>query len=195
MANFYSPSETVKNLYSLIITKLFYPRARLIRRPFYLRGNKKALNYGVGFTTGYRNRIEIFEEGKISVGNNCKFGDNVHIVCSKNVNFGEDCLLASNIFISDTNHGNMTEHPITPPDTRELSSKPISIGKSVWIGEGVCVLPGSEIGDGCILGAHSVVKGKIPPYTVVVGAPAKPVKQYCFESNQWKPYIKESENQ
>ncbi len=186
LAGFYSPSETVKNIYSLVLTKLFYPKARLIRRPFYLRGNKKGLVYSEGFTTGYRARFEIFGDGKILIGKNCKMGDNVHIAASKGVTFGEDCLLASNIYISDTNHGDGTESPLTPPDDRPLSSAPVKIGSCVWVGEGACILAGATVGDGCILGAHSVVKGEIPPYSVAVGAPARVVKTYNFETNLWE---------
>ena len=126
------------------------------------------------------------EHGKISTGKNCKFGDNVHVVCSNSISLGDDCLLASNIFISDTNHGDGNENPLTPPDKRSLSSNPVIIGNCVWIGEGVCILPGTVIGDGCTIGAHSVVKGNIPPHSIVVGAPAKAVKKYNFKTNTWE---------
>lgn len=186
----YSPSEFIKNCWSLLCTKLFFRPARLIRRPVYIRG-RKGMAFGEGFTTGYRCRFELFgwQDGvKLTLGKNCKLGDNVHIVASKQVTIGDDCLMASHIFISDTNHGGENDLPTTPPDSRELSSQPVSIGNCVWIGEGVCVLPGAKIGDGCIIGAHAVVKGEIPSYTVVVGAPAKPVKKYNFEKKMWERY-------
>lgn len=183
---YYSLSETVKNAYSLILTKLFLSPARLIRRPVYIRG-RKGMSFGPGFTTGYRCRFEMLgTEITLKIGKNCKIGDNVHIVASKQVTIGDDCLFASNIFISDTNHGTGEESPLTPPDSRPLNAKPVSIGKNVWLGEGVAVLPGAVIGDGCIIGAHCVVKGEIPPYTVAVGSPAKPVKRYNFETNTWE---------
>ena len=182
----YSFSELVKNAYSLALTKLFYPSARLIRRPVYIRG-KKGMAFGKGFTTGYRCRFEMMGQGvTLRLGENCKIGDNVHIVASRQVTIGDNCLFASHIFISDTNHGTGEENPMTPPDSRPLSSNPISIGSNVWLGEGVAVLPGAKIGDSCIIGAHAVVKGEIPPYTIAVGAPAKPVKKYNFETNIWE---------
>jgi len=184
----YSPSEFLKNCWSLFCTKLFYRPARLIRRPVYIRG-KKGLRFGCGFTTGYRCRIETFGDGKeptLVIGTNCKIGDQVHIVASERVTIGDDCLLASHIFISDTNHGDENSDPGIPPDSRPLTAAPVTIGSRVWIGEGVAVLPGAEIGDGCIIGAHAVVKGKIPAYTVAVGAPARAVKQYNFETGRWE---------
>lgn len=184
----YSFSELVKNAYSLALTKLFYPSARLIRRPVYIRG-KKGLSFGKGFTTGYRCRFEMMGEGiTLRLGENCKIGDNVHFVATKQVTVGDNCLFASHIFISDTNHGTGSDNPTTPPDNRPLTSNPVSIGSNVWLGEGVAVLPGAKIGDGCIIGAHAVVKGEIPPYTVAVGAPARPVKRYNFQSNIWERY-------
>lgn len=188
MAMAYSPSEFVKNCWSLLCTKLFYRPARLVRRPVYVRG-RKGMTFGAGFTTGYRCRFEMFDwqEGvKLTIGDNCKLGDNVHIVASGRVTIGDDCLLASHIFISDTNHGDGTEAPTTPPDSRPLSADPVSIGNCVWIGEGVAVLPGAKIGDGCIIGAHAVVKGEIPAYSVAVGAPAKVVKRYNFDTACWE---------
>lgn len=51
--------------------------------------------------------------------------------------------------------------------------KPISIGSNVFVGARAILLPGTEIGDDVIIGAGSVVKGKVPPKTVWVGAPAR----------------------
>ncbi len=177
--NVYSPSEMLKNAWSLVCTKLFFPGARLVRRPVYLRG-RKGFSYGKGLTTGYRCRVEIFspDRVKLRLGENCKMGDNVHIAASESVSVGNDCLFASNIFISDTNHGSVDSDPAIAPDARPLTAKPVRIGDRVWLGEGVCVLPGASIGDGCIIGAHSVVCGEIPPNCVAVGAPARVIKRY-----------------
>ena len=182
----YSPSEFVKTCWATLCTRIFFRPARLIRRPVYIRG-RKGMAFGPGFTTGYRCRFELMGEGiTLRLGKNCKIGDNVHIAASEQVTIGDDCLFASHIFISDTNHGTLQDDPATPPDSRPLTSQPVSIGKNVWLGEGVAVLPGAKIGDGCIVGAHAVVKGEIPPYTMAVGAPAKPVKQYNFEKHVWE---------
>lgn len=184
----YSPSEFIKNCWSLVVTKLCFRPARLIRRPVYIRG-RKGMCFGEGFTTGYRCRFELFQPDKkvtLQMGKNCKLGDQVHIVASESVIFGDDCLVASHVYISDTNHGNGAEDPMTPPDQWSLSAQPVSIGNRVWIGEGVAVLPGATIGDGCIIGAHAVVKGNIPAYSMAVGAPAKVVKKYNFDSASWE---------
>ena len=188
MTNAYSPSEFVKNCWSLLCTRLFYRPARLIRRPVYIRGGK-GMTFGSGFTTGYRCRLEIFnpQDGiKLTIGEHCKFGDQVHITATERVTMGDDCLLASHIFISDTNHGTGLEDPRTPPDSRPLTTSPVTIGNCVWIGEGAAILPGSSVGDGCIIGAHAVVKGVIPAYSVAAGAPARVIKRYNFETSAWE---------
>ena len=188
MTNAYSPSEFVKNCWSLLCTRLFYRPARLIRRPVYIRGGK-GMTFGPGFTTGYRCRLEIFnpQDGiKLTIGEHCKFGDQVHITATERVTMGNDCLLASHIFISDTNHGTGLEDPRTPPDSRPLTTSPVTIGNCVWIGEGAAILPGSSVGDGCIIGAHAVVKGVIPAYSVAAGAPARVIKRYNFETSAWE---------
>ena len=51
------------------------------------------------------------------------------------------------------------------------------IGNDVWIGQNVTFLPGVQVGDGCIIGANAVVASDIPPYSVVVGNPAKVIRK------------------
>lgn len=53
----------------------------------------------------------------------------------------------------------------------------MTIGKNVWLGNGVLVLPGSEIGDHTVVAAKSVVKSTLPPKVLAAGNPAKVVKQ------------------
>jgi acetyltransferase-like isoleucine patch superfamily enzyme len=57
------------------------------------------------------------------------------------------------------------------------SRGPVVIGNDVWIGHGATILSGVTIGDGAVIGAASVVTSDVPPYTVVAGAPAKPVRR------------------
>ncbi|WP_194191048.1 DapH/DapD/GlmU-related protein [Clostridium chrysemydis] len=195
MKNSYGISEILKNIFSLIYTKLCFKDARLIRRPVYVRG-KKFFSYGKGFTTGYNCRIEIFDTGlgnskKLIIGENCKIGDYVHIAAGENVIIGDNCLMASKIYISDINHGDYSgefeySSPTIPPDSRSLYTKPVKIGNNVWIGENACVLPGVMIGDGCIVGANSIVNKNIPNNSIVAGSPAEIIKKYNFELKKWE---------
>ena len=46
----------------------------------------------------------------------------------------------------------------------------------MWLGHGCTILSGANIGDGAIIGAKSVVRGRVPPYTIVMGNPAMIVR-------------------
>lgn len=67
---------------------------------------------------------------------------------------------------------------VYPPLLRPLYSKgQVVIGKNVWIGDKVTILPGVSIGDGSVIAANSVVTKSIPPYSIAAGIPAKIIKQ------------------
>lgn len=57
------------------------------------------------------------------------------------------------------------------------SDPPTVIGNDVWIGNGAIVLRGVNVGDGAVIGAGAVVTRDVEPYTIVVGAPARPLKK------------------
>ena len=198
--NMYGLGEILRNTISLFYTKIFYKGARLIRRPIFVRG-KKFLSYGEGFTTGYRCRLEMFDTGvgndkKLVIGSNCKIGDYVHIAVGESVTIGENCLMASKIYISDINHGDYSGNfeystPDTAPDHRKLYTRPVFIGKNVWIEENVCILQGVKIGDGRIVGANSIVNRDVPNNCIVGGASAKIIKEWDSEMGMWIKYYKD----
>ena len=51
------------------------------------------------------------------------------------------------------------------------------IGNDVWIGYEAIIMPGVKIGDGAIVGTRAVVTGDVPPYTIVGGIPARPIRK------------------
>ncbi len=53
----------------------------------------------------------------------------------------------------------------------------IVVGNDVWIGYEAVILAGVTIGDGAIIGARAVVTRDVPPYTIVGGVPAKPIRK------------------
>ncbi len=53
----------------------------------------------------------------------------------------------------------------------------ITVGNDVWIGYEAVILAGVTIGDGAVIGARAVVTKDVPPYTIVGGVPAKPIRR------------------
>ena len=186
----YSIGEFVGSCIYLAYTKVRFPGARLIRLPFYLRGGRRRMAYGHGLTLGYGCRFDLGGEGvTLKFGKNCKLNDRVHIVAHESVTIGDNVLMASNIFISDTSHGSFGENPSSPkeaPDDRILTTSPTTIGNNVWVGEGVCIMPGVTLGDGCTVGANAVVTKSFPPNTVLAGSPAKAIKRWNGSLDAWE---------
>jgi acetyltransferase-like isoleucine patch superfamily enzyme len=197
----YSLSQIIYLFFSKIRTWIIAPKARLIRFPIDLR-NKSQIDFGKGLTTGKgcRLEVEISEEStskgiKMRFGNNIQINDYVHITASEKVIIEDNVLIASKVYISDSSHGaygrnGLHSSPLEIPKDREIVTAPVTIKKNVWLGEHVSILMGVTIGEGCIVGANAVVTKSIPPYCIVVGNPAKVIKQYDFNLRQWLPTIK-----
>jgi acetyltransferase-like isoleucine patch superfamily enzyme len=179
----------------IISTRLFFPKARIIRHPFYIRG-KKYIKIGKGFTTGVNLRIDaipnrINKQFCLIIGEDVEVNDYVHIGAIESVIIGNNVLIASKVFITDHNHGNYGgkikhDNPDIPPRKRGWYSSPVIIEDNVWIGEYVSILPGVIIGKGSIIGAMSLVNKNIPSYSIAVGIPAKVIKQFNFENQKWE---------
>lgn len=129
---------------------------------------------------------------RIVIGNNVSASDNVHIACTNSLAIGTGTLIGSRVILSDHAHGvyqgDQQTSPEVPPAQRPLSNTgTVIVGENVWIGDGVAILAGAHIGDGAIIGANSVVTGVIPPRTIAVGAPARPIRQWNEAAAQWFP--------
>lgn len=195
LKNDYSLFEKCQLAYWLLKSKIIDRKIRLLRFPNIIRG-RRFINFGEGLTTGVNCRFECFPgvqpySQKLVFGNNVQLNDYVHIVAMDSVKIGDNVLMASHIFISDNSHGSYKgdendSNPDIPPIQREYATAPVSIGDNTWIGEGVMIMPGVNIGKGCVIGAHSIVNKSIPDYTVAVGSPAKVIKKFNFETNRWQ---------
>jgi carbonic anhydrase/acetyltransferase-like protein (isoleucine patch superfamily) len=110
----------------------------------------------------------------IELGQGSTFGG-IYLVCMGLNNFikiGENCMFGENI-----NLWNSDSHPIFNTENDLInSSKPITIGNSVWVGLNSTILKGVTIGSGSIIGMSSVVTKNIEPATLNVGCPARSIK-------------------
>ena len=69
--------------------------------------------------------------------------------------------------------------------TRWTGRRGITIEDGAWIGNNVIILPGVTIGRKSIIGAGSVVTRSIPPYCIAAGSPAKVIRRFNHERNEW----------
>lgn len=129
----------------------------------------------------------------IVIGNNVTVSSWSHIAATNSVEIGDGVLIGSKVIITDHNHGQygrssgISSSPHVRPALRPLdNNKSVSIGSNAWLGDGVVVTAGSEVGEGAVIGANSVVCGAIPAFTLAVGTPARPVKQYVFQTGEWE---------
>ncbi len=90
------------------------------------------------------------------------------------IEVGRNCMIGPQCYLTDANHGSAMG---TPVKDQPMQTKPVIIEDEVWLGAGVCVLPGVRLGRGCIIGAGAVVTGDIPAHAIAVGVPARVVRQ------------------
>lgn len=109
------------------------------------------------------NKVSISSGCRIqSIGGIIQIGDNVFvnkgcfIVGRKSIMIGDNCTLGPNVLIYDHDHG------IHKEERNVYTVKDVIIGNDVWIGANCIILKGTEIGNGCVIGAGTIVKGKIP---------------------------------
>ncbi len=93
----------------------------------------------------------------------------VHIWAGGDVTIGDDTLVASHVAITSLSHD-----PAAKLYRESLVTKPVVIGRNVWIGAHAVILPGVTIGDNAIVGAGAVVTRDVAPGAVVMGVPAVP---------------------
>ena len=138
-----------------------------------------AFHYGVHTKIGknfFGNfNLTVQDDAEVTIGDHCNFGPNVTIVTPI--------------------------HPMRAVERREMLNaegeakhfcyaKPVHIGNDCWLGACVTVCPGVTIGDGCVIGAGSVVTRDIPPGSFAAGVPCRIIREITeADSMLYKPEI------
>jgi acetyltransferase-like isoleucine patch superfamily enzyme len=126
---------------------------------------------------------------EVSIGNNVFIGRNFHI-SARGLSIGSNVLMGPNLIIESDDHSynKVGVFMFDVKDDRKLG--PIIIEDDVWIGAGTIILKGVIIGEGSIVGAGSIVTKDIPPYTIGVGNPCKPIKTR-FDAEELRIHLKQ----
>lgn len=123
---------------------------------------------------------------KLKIGNNVMFANGfAHVTASfDSIEIEDDCVFSALVLIINGNHGYQDIN--TPIKYQsDYSSGPILIKRGTWIGRGACIMGGVTLGKNTVIGANAVVTKSIPDYCVVVGNPAKVIKQYDLRQKKW----------
>ena len=159
-------------VFSLLVTKIFYPNCKLIRMPIDVRG-KRHIDFGVGLVTGKYCRIECSHSSdstkKLIFGDNVQINDRVHIDCLKSIKIHSNVTLASGIYIGDNKM-------LRPFEERKYEASFVEIGENTWIGENAVILPGVVIGRNSVIGAGAVVTKSCDENSTIVGNPGRKIR-------------------
>ncbi len=109
----------------------------------------------------------------LEIGDNSGVGINCEVYGP--VKIGNDVMMGPDVVCYTGGH-RFDRTDITMIEQGGAEIKPITIGNDIWIGRRVMIMPGVNIGDGCVIGAGAVVTKDIPPYSVAGGVPAKVIK-------------------
>ncbi len=150
-------------------------RALVSRKASVYRASQVALGHDV--------RIDDFcvLSGPITIGNF------VHIAAfcalyggEAGIEVSDFCNLSSRVTIyaiSDDYWGESMTNPMIPEAYKNPEHGTVSLGRHVIVGSGSVLLPGVAVGEGCAIGALSLVKGNLPAWSICAGVPARPIKE------------------
>lgn len=111
---------------------------------------------------------------RLEIGDHSDIAHDTRFVVGREILIGRHVQVAGGVTFRDSGG-----HPTDAERRREGGApdaadvKPIVVHDHAWLGSGVLVMPGTEIGEGAIVSAHAVVSGKIAPYSIVAGNPAR----------------------
>lgn len=122
------------------------------------------------FTSAYR------PDPTLRIGSNVVIGHNTGFTIGKEITIGDDVMIAGNCgFLDTSGHSTDPVERLKKLPAPESKVRPIRVGPKAWIGQGSIILPGADIGEAAVIGANSVVRGRIPPFTIWAGNPATQV--------------------
>ncbi|WP_250462760.1 acyltransferase [Microbulbifer litoralis] len=118
-------------------------------------------------TLGHRGK-----EAGITIGDYVLISPGVRISAEESITIGNACMIAANVYISDSDW-----HGLYNRARPFRCTRPVQLGDNVWIGDSAIICKGVSIGDNSVVGAGSVVTADVAANTVVAGNPAREIKK------------------
>ena len=149
-------------------------------KPLLILGRKRiAMGDKVRILPGLRAEVH-GDQGMIKIGSNISIGQNFHVTAGGLLEIRDGTAIAGNVCVTSLDHEYRDCNlPVT--DQPHINSTTV-IGENCFIGYGVVIQSGTQLGKHCVVGANSVVRGVFPDYSVLVGAPARVIKNFNTES-------------
>ncbi|MFQ9316900.1 acyltransferase [Dysgonomonas mossii] len=123
-------------------------------------------------------------DSKLVIKDKVRIGRFSEIYALQSIILENGVVAAENVYISDNTHAYNDINRFIRDQEIEYTGE-VVIGSGTWIGRNVCIIS-CTIGKNCIIGAYSFVKQNIPDYCVVVGNPARIVKRYNPDTQNWE---------
>jgi dTDP-4-amino-4,6-dideoxy-D-glucose acyltransferase len=117
-------------------------------------------------------------EGGIELGSHVHIAAHAFLAGSARIVVRDFAGLSGRVSVyssSDDYSGEALTNPTVPAELTRVTHAPVEIGRHAIIGAGSVLLPGVTLGDGCGVGALSLVRRSVEPFTMVAGAPARVV--------------------
>lgn len=110
----------------------------------------------------------------LHLGQNIEIGYNCFFFCKGGIFIDDFTIISRNVTIYSSNHNYRSEYI---PFDESYVHKPVRIGRGVWIGMNVCILPGVTVGDGAIIGMGSVVRTDVNPGEIIAPPPSAAINK------------------
>lgn len=143
-------------------------------------GDNSCVSEQTWLNVNHRNQGEI----AIQIANNCFIGRRNFFSSGKKIEIGSYVLTTIDCKFVCSSH--ITDNPLVPYiASGTTSDETIRVGANCFFGAGAMVLGNVSIGHGSVIGANCLVIGDVPPFSIVVGSPAKILRRYSFSRQSW----------